>query len=116
MDVRCFTYQMLYTEVCRVAHALSSLHINKGDRVALYMPMIPELVIAMLACARIGAIHTAIFSGYAEGGVRSRIQGSKAKVVITADAPPSAPARSSPSRPTWTPSWKSAPPWPTWWW
>ena len=48
--------------------------------------MIPELVIAMLACARIGAIHTAIFSGYAEGGVRSRIQGSKAKVVITADA------------------------------
>ena len=86
MDVRCFTYQMLYTEVCRVAHALSSLHINKGDRVALYMPMIPELVIAMLACARIGAIHTAIFSGYAEGGVRSRIQGSKAKVVITADA------------------------------
>ena len=86
MDVRCFTYQMLYTEVCRVAHALSSLHINKGDRVALYMPMIPELVIAMLACARIGAIHTAIVSGYAEGGVRSRIQGSKAKVVITADA------------------------------
>ena len=86
MDVRCFTYQMLYTEVCRVAHALSSLRIRKGDRVALYMPMIPELVIAMLACARIGAIHTTIFSGYAEGGVRSRIQGAKAKVVITADA------------------------------
>lgn len=86
MDVRCYTYQMLYTEVCRMAHALSSLHIRKGDHVALYMPMIPELVIAMLACARIGAIHTAIFSGYAEGGVRSRIQGSKARVVITADA------------------------------
>ena len=86
MDVRCFTYQMLYTEVCRVAHALSSLRVRKGDRVALYMPMIPELVIAMLACARIGAIHTAIFSGYAEGGVRSRIQGAKAKIVITADA------------------------------
>ena len=85
MDVRCFTYQMLYTEVCRVAHALNSLHVKKGDRVALYMPMIPELVISMLACARIGAIHTAIFSGYAEGGVRSRIQDSKAKVVITAD-------------------------------
>ena len=85
MDVRCFTYQMLYTEVCRVAHALSSLRVRKGDRVALYMPMIPELVIAMLACARIGAVHTAIFSGYAEGGVRSRIQGAKAKVVITAD-------------------------------
>ncbi len=86
MDVRCFTYQMLYTEVCRVAHALSSLHVRKGDRVALYMPMIPELVIARLACARSGAIHVAIFSGYAEGGVRSRIQGAKAKGVITADA------------------------------
>lgn len=85
MDVRCFTYQMLYTEVCRVAHALNSLHVKKGDRVALYMPMIPELVISMLACARIGAIHTAIFSGYAEGGVRSRIIDSKAKVIITAD-------------------------------
>ncbi len=60
-DVRCYTYQMLYTEVCRVAHALSSLRIRKGDHVALYMPMIPELFIAMLACARIGAVHTAIF-------------------------------------------------------
>ena len=85
-DVRCYTYQMLYTEVCRVAHALSSLRIRKGDHVALYMPMIPELFIAMLACARIGAIHTAIFSGYAEGGARSRIEGCKARVVITADA------------------------------
>ena len=86
MDVRCYTYQMLYTEVCRVAHALSSLRIRRGDHVALYMPMIPELAIAMLACARIGAIHTTIFSGYAEGGVRSRIQDSKARIVITADA------------------------------
>ncbi len=85
-EVRCYTYQMLYTEVCRIAHALSSLRVRKGDRVALYMPMIPELIIAMLACARIGAIHTTIFSGYAEGGVLGRIQDSKAKVVITADA------------------------------
>ena len=85
-EVRCYTYQMLYTEVSRIASALSSLRVRKGDRVALYMPMIPELAIAMLACARIGAVHTAIFSGYAEGGVRSRIQDSKAKVVITADA------------------------------
>lgn len=77
MDVRCFTCQMLYTEVCRVAHAPSSLRVRKGDRVALYMPMIPELVIAMPACARIGAVHTAIFSGYAAGGVRSRIQGAR---------------------------------------
>ncbi len=84
-EVRCYTYQMLYTEVCRIAHALSSLRVRKGDKVALYMPMIPELAIAMLACARIGAIHTVIFSGYAEGGVLQRIQDCKAKIVITAD-------------------------------
>ncbi|MDR0238972.1 MAG: acetate--CoA ligase [Deltaproteobacteria bacterium] len=83
--VRCYTYQMLYTEVCRIASALSSLRVRKGDRVALYMPMIPELLISMLACARIGAIHTTIFSGYAEGGVLNRIRDSKAKVVFTAD-------------------------------
>lgn len=86
MEVRAYTYQMLYTDVCRVAAALDALQIKKGDRVALYMPMIPELVIAMLACARIGAIHTNIFTGYADGGVQSRIQDSEAKVVITADA------------------------------
>jgi len=84
-EVRCYTYQMLYTEVCRIASALSSLRVRKGDRVALYMPMIPELLISMLACARIGAIHTTIFAGYAEGGVLSRIRDSKAKVVFTAD-------------------------------
>ncbi len=84
-EVRCYTYQMLYTEVCRIASALSSLRVRKGDRVALYMPMIPELLISMLACARIGAIHTTIFSGYAEGGVLGRIRDSKAKIVITAD-------------------------------
>ena len=84
-DVRCYTYQMLYTEVCRIASALSSLRVRKGDRVALYMPMIPELLVSMLACARIGAIHTTIFSGYAEGGVLTRIRDSKAKVVFTAD-------------------------------
>ncbi len=84
-EVRCYTYQMLYTEVSRLSSALTALRVRKGDRVALYMPMVPELVIAMLACARIGAIHTVIFSGYAEGGVLSRIQDAKAKVVITAD-------------------------------
>lgn len=85
MEVRAYTYQMLYTDVCRVAAALDTLHVEKGDRVALYLPMVPELVIAMLACARIGAIHTAIFTGYADGGVLGRIQDSGAKVVITAD-------------------------------
>lgn len=86
MEVRCYTYQMLYTDVCRVASALTALHVRKGDRVALYLPMIPELVVAMLACARIGAIHTNIFTGYAEGGVLNRIRDSGAKIVITADA------------------------------
>lgn len=86
MEVRAYTYQMLYNDVCRVAAALSALHVKKGDRIVLYMPMIPELVIAMLACARIGAIHTNIFTGYAEGGVQSRIQDAEAHIVITADA------------------------------
>lgn len=86
MEVRCYTYQMLYTDVCRVASALTALHVRKGDRVALYLPMVPELVVAMLACARIGAIHTNIFTGYAEGGVLSRIRDSGAKIVVTADA------------------------------
>lgn len=85
MEVRAYTYQMLYNDVCRVAAALDAIGIKKGDRVALYLPMIPELVIAMLACARIGAIHTNIFTGYAEGGVQSRIFDSGARVVITAD-------------------------------
>lgn len=86
MEVRAYTYQMLYTDVCRVAAALNALNIKKGDRVALYLPMIPELVVAMLACARIGAVHTNIFTGYADGGVQSRIHDSGAKLVITADA------------------------------
>lgn len=86
MEVRAYTYQMLYNDVCRVAAALDALGIKKGDRVALYLPMIPELVIAMLACARLGAIHTNIFTGYAEGAVQGRIHDSGSKVVITADA------------------------------
>lgn len=85
MDVRAYTYQMLYNDVCRVAAALDGLGIKKGDRIALYLPMIPELVIAMLACARLGAIHTNIFTGYAEGGVKSRINDSGARIIITAD-------------------------------
>ncbi len=85
MEVRAYTYQMLYNDVCRVAAALDGLGIRKGDRVALYLPMIPELVIAMLACARLGAVHTNIFTGYAEGGVKNRINDSGARIVITAD-------------------------------
>lgn len=85
MEVRAYTYQMLYNDVCRVAAAMAGLGIKKGDRVALYLPMIPELVVAMLACARIGAVHINIFTGYAEGAVQSRIHDSDARIVITSD-------------------------------
>ncbi len=84
-EVKAYTYQMLYTEICHLASVLNTLGVKKGDRVALYLPMIPELVISMLACARIGAVHTAIFTGYAEGGVQGRIFDCEAKLVITAD-------------------------------
>ncbi len=84
-EVKAYTYQMLYTEICRMASALYALGVRKGDRVAIYLPMVPELVVSMLACARIGAIHTAIFTGYAEGGVHGRIYDCEAKIVITSN-------------------------------
>ncbi len=84
-DVRIWTYQMLYDRVCRFAHALKNLGVRKGDRVILYLPMIPEMVVAMLACARIGAIHVLVFAGFSSGSVASRVQDSEAKIVITAD-------------------------------
>ena len=84
-DVRIWTYQMLYDRVCRFAHALKNLGVRKGDRVVLYLPMIPEMVVAMLACSRIGAIHVIVFAGFSSGSVASRVQDCEAKVVITAD-------------------------------
>lgn len=84
-DVRIWTYQMLFDRVCRFAHALKNLGVRKGDRVVLYLPMIPEMAVAMLACARIGAIHVLVFAGFSSGSVASRIQDCEAKVVITAD-------------------------------
>lgn len=85
-DVKVYTYQMLYTEVCRFANALKKMGVKKGDRVALYLPMVPELAIAMLACARIGAMHSVVFAGFSAISLQSRIRDCEAKVLVTADA------------------------------
>lgn len=84
-DVRVLTYQMLHDEVCRFANILKSLGVKKGDRVAIYMPLMPEGIIAMLACARIGAIHSVVFGGFSAEALKSRILDAGAKVLITAD-------------------------------
>ncbi|HEY9479614.1 MAG TPA: AMP-binding protein, partial [Gemmatimonadaceae bacterium] len=85
-DKRTLTYWDLYREVCQFANVLKSLGVGKGDRVAIYLPMIPEAVIAMLACARIGAPHSVVFGGFSADSLRDRINDAAAKVLITADA------------------------------
>lgn len=85
-EYRVWTYQMLYDRVCRFASALKNNGVRKGDRVVLYLPMIPETVVAMLACARIGAIHVMVFAGFSSSSVQMRIQDCEARIVITADA------------------------------
>ena len=84
-DTRSLTYAQMLTEVKKTANALIELGITSGDRVAIYMPMIPEAAIAMLACARLGAIHSVVFGGFSAEALLSRIQDADAKVVITAD-------------------------------
>jgi len=84
-DWKVYTYFDLYREVCRFANALKSLGVQKGDRVTIYLPMVPELPIAMLACARIGAPHSVVFGGFSADALRDRINDSQAKVLITAD-------------------------------
>ncbi|MDF1557354.1 MAG: acetate--CoA ligase [ANME-2 cluster archaeon] len=84
-NVSTLTYRDLYNEVNRVANGLKGLGVGKGDRVALYMPMIPALPIAMLACARIGAVHSVVFSGFSPHALQDRIKDSCARVLITAD-------------------------------
>ena len=79
------TYKELYEQVCVFANALKNQGIKKGDRVILYMPMIPELAIAVLACARIGAVHSVVFAGFSAVAIADRIQDAQAKMVITAD-------------------------------
>jgi len=84
-DSRSFTYRELHAEVCRAANALKALGIGKGDLVALYMPMVPEAAIAMLACARIGAPHSVVFGGFSADALRDRLIDGEARLVITAD-------------------------------
>ena len=85
-DTRVLRYQDLHREVCKFANVLKKLGVQTGDRVTLYLPMIPELVIAMLACARIGATHSIIFGGFSAEAVADRNNDAQAKVVVTADA------------------------------
>ena len=84
-DVRRFSYRELHAEVCKAANALRSLGIGKNDLVALYMPMVPEAAIAMLACARIGAPHSVVFGGFSADALRDRLIDGEVKLVITAD-------------------------------
>ena len=84
-DQKKYTYRQLHKEVCKAANALKSIGIGKGDLVALYMPMVPEAAIAMLACARIGAPHSVVFGGFSSEALRDRLINGEAKAVITAD-------------------------------
>ncbi len=84
-EERVLTYATLHREVCRFANVLKSLGVKKGDRVTLYMPMVPELAIAMLACARIGAPHSVVFGGFSSDSLRDRILDCQSRVVVTAD-------------------------------
>ena len=84
-EKRTLSYESLYREVCRFANVLKSLGVRKGDRVCIYMPMVPELPIAMLACARIGAIHSIVFGGFSADSIADRINDSSCKLLVTAN-------------------------------
>ncbi len=84
-ESRTITYRELHAEVCRLANGLRSLGVEKGDRVTIYLPMIPEAAVAMLACARIGAIHSVVFGGFSPDALAGRIQDCDSKLLITAD-------------------------------
>ena len=84
-EIRTLTYQQLYSDVCRFANVLKRNNVGKGDRVIIYMPAIPEAAVAMLACARIGAVHSVVFGGFSADSIRDRIADSGATAVITAD-------------------------------
>ena len=84
-EIKTITYAQLHAEVSRFANVLKKLGVQKGDRVALYMPLIPALSVAMLACARIGATHTVIFGGFSADAIRDRVNDGQCKVIVTAD-------------------------------
>ena len=83
-DRRMLTYRELLADVCRFENVLKNLGVRKGDRVALYLPLIPELAIAMLACARVGAVHSVVFGGFSADALRDRINDAEASVLVTA--------------------------------
>ena len=84
-EIRTLTYLQMYRQVCKFSNVLKKLGVKKGDRVALYMPLVPELAIAMLACSRIGATHTVIFGGFSADAIRDRVNDCECKMIVTAD-------------------------------
>lgn len=84
-EERTLTYEELYGQVCKFSNILKSFGIQRGDKVAIYLPMIPEAVVAMLSCARLGAVHTVVFGGFSADSLKDRIQDAEAKLLITAD-------------------------------
>ena len=84
-DSRIITYRELHAEVCKLANALKSLGIRKGDVVTIYLPMIPEIAVAVLACARIGAVHSVVFGGFSPDSIAGRIRDCDSNLIITAD-------------------------------
>ncbi|MCB1266132.1 MAG: AMP-binding protein, partial [Mycobacterium sp.] len=84
-DERTITYAQLKDEVCRAANTLTELGLIAGDRVAIYMPMVPEAIVAMLACARLGIMHSVVFGGFSASALRARVEDAQAKLVITTD-------------------------------
>ena len=90
------TYRQLHAHVCKMANVLKTMGVGRGDRVVIYLPMIPQAAYAMLACARIGAIHSVVFAGFSPDALANRIDDSRAKVVITADGAPQGRARHQP--------------------
>src|SRR6185436_11364892 len=84
-EIKTITYLQLHQEVARFANVLKSLGVETGDRIALYMPLVPALAVAMLACARIGATHTVIFGGFSADAIRDRVNDGQCKLILTAD-------------------------------
>jgi acetyl-CoA synthetase len=85
VEVRDITYEQLHDDVCRFANGLRQLGVKKGDVVTIYMPMVPEAAVAMLACARIGAVHSVIFGGFSSQAIADRVEDAKSEIIITAD-------------------------------
>src|SRR5208283_3805251 len=84
-EIRRINYRQLRDEVCRFANGLKKLGVKRGDRVTIYMPLVPEAAIAMLACARLGAAHSVIFGGFSSQAIADRVEDAKSTIIITAD-------------------------------